>query len=163
MNIITELIELLKKDDRLIAEQKLSKNKVVELAYKLDPSLVKLLLSNSKVKSLFFVEVDGIYIFNQAKFQAFVTNKQFLPDSYTSYKNKIGLIEESDKDVVLSFPYKDCILEGGQDKEDAKRQEVFYNKTLAIEEIDRLFEPKVFTNAKRFSEEGEQELGAKLR
>jgi len=43
--------------------------------------------------------------------------KHILPDSYTIFKNKIGLtidnefIEER-KDIVLSWPYKDCILIG---------------------------------------------------
>lgn len=34
-------------------------------------------------------------------------------------------------DVELVFPYKDCVLEGGQTKEEARRQEIFYNETLA--------------------------------
>lgn len=49
------------------------------------------------------------------------------------------------KDVVLSWAYKDCVLEGGQDKEDAKRDEIFYNETLAPDDITRLFDTKVLT------------------
>ena len=51
-------------------------------------------------------------------------------------------------DIVLNFPYKDCILEGGQTKEDAKRDEVFFNETLAPTEITRLLDDKVFANFK---------------
>ena len=46
---------------------------------------------------------------------------------------KIGLTHNGDfisklNDVVLDFPYKDCVLEGGQDKDDQKRKEMFYNE-----------------------------------
>jgi adenine-specific DNA-methyltransferase len=58
------------------------------------------------------------------------------------------LISQSNE-VVLSFPYKDCVLEGGQTKDDQKRDEVFYNETLAPDEVDRLLYPKVLVNAKR--------------
>lgn len=53
--------------------------------------------------------------------------------------------------VELVFPYKDCVLEGGQTKEDQKRQEIFYNELLAPDDIDRLLYPKVFCGAKRYS------------
>jgi len=50
------------------------------------------------------------------------------------------------------------VLEGGQDKEDAKRDEIFYNKILASDEIDRLFEPKVLTNFRKFDKDGEHKI-----
>src|SRR5690606_23655633 len=101
----------------------------------------------------------GIAVFDKIKFQKFVSNKQFLPDSFTAFKNKIGLTANGEylteaNEVVLDFPYKDCVLEGGQTKEDQKRQEIFWNETLAPDEIDRLFEPKVFTNWKRINSDG---------
>ncbi|MCU9932389.1 site-specific DNA-methyltransferase [Mycoplasmopsis cynos] len=42
--------------------------------------------------------------------------KRILPDSYTRYTNKIGLTHtyefiSKSNDVVLDFPYKDCVLE----------------------------------------------------
>jgi len=93
----------------------------------------------------------------------FVDNKEFLPDSYTAFKNKIGLTAEKryiakSKEVVLSWPYKDCILEGGQEKEDEKRKEIFHNEILAPDEIDRLLEPKVFTNFKKIDAKGEHQV-----
>ncbi|HEY8362523.1 MAG TPA: site-specific DNA-methyltransferase, partial [Tissierellaceae bacterium] len=93
-----------------------------------------------------------------------VDNKEFLPDSYTAFKNKIGLANEEgkylakSKEVVLVWPYKDCVLEGGQKKADEKRKEIFHNVILAPDEIDRLLEPKVFTNFKRIDKGGEHEL-----
>jgi len=56
--------------------------------------------------------------------------------------------------VVLAWPYKDCVLEGGQTKEDQKRDEVFWNEILAPDEIDRLLAPKVLTNWRRYDAVG---------
>ena len=53
----------------------------------------------------------------------------------------------------MTWAYKDCVLEGGQDKEDVKRDEIFYNETLAPDEITRLFEPKVLTNFEKWDME----------
>jgi adenine-specific DNA-methyltransferase len=50
------------------------------------------------------------------------------------------------------------VLEGGQTKDDAKRQEIFFNETLAPTEINRLLDDKVLTNFKRYDESGEHEV-----
>jgi len=162
-NLLDELTQLLQKDDRFTAEGKLLKNKVIEAALQLDPALLKLLLSHKSVKKHFFQEVDGISVFDKTKFQKFISNKSFLPDSYTAFKNKIGLTSNDEfisegKEVVLSWPYKDCVLEGGQTKEDEKRDEIFWNEILAPDEIDRLLSPKVFTNFKRYDSKGEHKV-----
>ena len=162
-NLLHNLKTLLQKDERLTSEGELLKNKIIELALKLDKNLIKLLLSDKKMKEVFFADIDGTLIFDKDKFIRFVSNKQFLPDSYTSFKNKIGLTVDDDflsekKEVVLSWPYKDCVLEGGMTKEDQKRDEIFWNETLAPDEISRLFDPKVFTNAKRIDKNGEHKL-----
>jgi adenine-specific DNA-methyltransferase len=115
----------------------------------MDGELIELLLSNDETKKRFFTEVNGILVFDKVGFGWVVNNRQFLPDSYTRFKNKIGLTDSRDNlisasnDVVLSFPYKDCVLEGGQTKDDQKRDEVFYNAVLAPDEVDRLLYPKV--------------------
>lgn len=162
-NLLDNLKSLLQKDERLVSEGELLKNKIIELALKLDKDLIKLLLSNKKMKEVFFTNVDGTLIFDKDKFLLFVSNKQFLPDSYTGFKNKIGLTLEDEylsekKEVVLSWPYKDCVLEGGMTKEDQKRNEIFWNEILATDEISRLLDPKVFTNAKRIDKKGEHPL-----
>jgi adenine-specific DNA-methyltransferase len=92
------------------------------------------------------------------------TNKAFLPDSYTSFKNKIGLATpdgrylSQNRDVVLVWPYKDCVLEGGQTKEEQKREEIFWNEILAPDEIDRLLAPKVLTNWRRYDVDGDHDV-----
>jgi adenine-specific DNA-methyltransferase len=164
-NLLENLKTLLQKDERLVDDKgEPLKNKIIELALKLDKDLIKLLLSDKKMEEVFFVDVDGTLVFNKDKFIKFVSNKQFLPDSYTAFKNKIGLIDEKgefiseEKEVVLSWPYKDCVLEGGMTKEDQKRDEIFWNEILAPDEIARLLDPKVFTNAKRIDAKGERKL-----
>lgn len=160
MKLHQDLISVLKKDDRLVVDGKLAKNKVIELALQLDGDLLKLLRSSKDLSKTFFQQVDDVVIFDKVKFQSFVSNKQFLPDSFTEYKNKTGLssdkqyLTDSDE-VVLAFPYKDCVLEGGQTKDDAKRNEMFWNETLAPDEIDKLLEPKVLTNFNKYDSKGE--------
>ena len=166
-NLMNDLTKLFAKDDRIFADGKLLKNKLTELALKLDQSLIELLLSDTRAKENFFIEQavkkDTVLMFDKDKFISFVNNKEFLPDSFTSFKNKIGLMTNGDylkekSDVVLAWAYKDCVLEGGQDKEDQKRDEIFYNETLAPDEIDRLFEPKVLTNFKKYDVKGEHKV-----
>lgn len=142
----------------------LIKNKIVGDALRLNPDLLKYLLSHESLKKLFFSEVNGMLVFDKVKFQQFVMNKSFLPDSYTAYKNKIGLtsddgrfISES-REVVLVWPYKDCMLEGGQTTEGAKRNEIFWSETLAPDEINRLTEPKALTGFKRYDKDGEHQV-----
>ena len=163
-NLLDNLKNLLQKDERLVSKGELLKNKIVELALSLDKDLIELLLSDKQMKEVFFTEVGKATIFDKDKFIKFISNKQFLPDSYTAFKNKIGLVDEKDefisekKDVVLSWPYKDCVLEGGMTKEDQKRDEIFWNETLAPDEISRLLDPKTFTNAKRIDKDGEHKI-----
>lgn len=162
MKLKEELKKLLSNNKRFVSDGKILKNKVVESALKLDKDLIKLLLSNEIIKEHFFIDVDETLIFDKEKFMKFVDNKEFLPDSYTSFKNKIGLTASGNyisqnKEVVLAWPYKDCILEGGQEKSDEKRKEIFHNEILASDEIDRLLDPKVFTKFKRIDRNGEHE------
>lgn len=161
LNLFHELEKLLRNESRYCSEDGiLLKNAIVEAALAMRPELIKLLLTHEGLKANFFTDVDGLLVFDKVRFQKFVMNKRFLPDSYTSFKNKIGLTNEDDnfvaesREVVLSWPYKDCILEGGQTKEDAKRNEVFWNEILAPDEINRLTEPKVLTGFRRYDSTG---------
>lgn len=162
--LLDELQTTLQQDERLVIDGKLAKNKVVELALKLDKDLLKLLLTNEKLKERFFKDIDGISVFDKQFFQRFITNKQFLPDSYTVFKNRIGLTDNGEdylkekNDVSLIWPYKDCVLEGGQTKEDAKRDEVFWNEILAPDHIDRLLDPKVLSNFKKYERKNEGQV-----
>ncbi len=165
MILMDKLKELLKQNTQFSdSEGNLLKNRIVELAIKLDKNLLKILIQNKKIKQHFFKDIGGVLIFDKEKFIKFINNKKFLPDSYTTFKNKIGLANEEgkllskSKEVVLVWPYKDCILEGGQEKTNERRKEIFHNVILAPDKIDRLLEPKVFTNFKRIDKDGEHPL-----
>ncbi len=159
-DLYKELIQLLEQDPALIIEDKLNKALIIDRALKLDTALLKLLLSNPNIKKQFFADLDGVLVFDKIAFQRFVNSKMFLQDSYTQYKNKIGLSTDNEnyltdsREVVLVWPHKDCVLEGGQTKDDAKRNEIFYNTTLAPDDIDTLTSAKVLTNWKRYDKEG---------
>lgn len=160
-----ELSNLLMNVEEFLVNGTLNKNKLSELARKYDAKLLNLLMKEENIKNHFFTTLeDGVLVFKKDVFLQFLNNKEFFPDSYTAYKTKIGLGTDNgdylseNNNIVLNFPYKDCILEGGQTKEDTKRQEVFFNKTLAPNEINRLLDNKVLTNFKRYDRDGEHEV-----
>lgn len=161
MSFYNALLNVLKCDERFFTDDgQLLRNAVYEVAMHMDAKLIKALFDNEQTRKLFFTDVDGIAVFDKIGFGWVINNREFLPDSYTRYKNKIGLINNkgeyisNSNDVELVFPYKDCVLEGGQTKEDQKRSEIFYNETLAPDEVDRLLCPKVFTNCQCYSKNG---------
>jgi adenine-specific DNA-methyltransferase len=165
MNFYNEVLNVLKSDERFFSDDgQLLRNAVYEAAMQMDAKLIKALYANEETRKQFFTDVDGIAVFDKVGFGWVINNREFLPDSYTRYKNKIGLVNNKDEyisasnDVELVFPYKDCVLEGGQTKEDQKRSEIFYNETLAPDEVDRLLNPKVLTNAKRYTVDGVQSI-----
>lgn len=157
-NFYEVVLALLKTDNRFVAEDgTLLRNAVFEAAMKMDVSLIRLLLSEEETNNRFFIDVDGVKVFDKTGFAWVINNRQFLPDSYTRFKNHIGLADENGEmiastgNVELLFPYKDCILEGGQTTEEQKRSEIFYNQTLAPDEVDHLLYPKVLVGATRYS------------
>ncbi len=158
------LIGLLKTDSRFVDEEgELVKAAVIDRAWKIDHDLVRLLLGDAKIKSQFFDEVEGHWLFNTNTFIEYISDKNFLDNSYTRFRNRIGLNIDNKflrqrGEVSLVWPYKDCVLEGGQTREEEKRKEVFFNEILAQDEIDRLFDPKVITNWKRYTTDGEQKV-----
>lgn len=166
LNQFRELEKLLRNESQYCTEDgHLLKNAIVEAALAMRPDLLRLLLSHEALRDNFFTEVDGVTVFDKVKFQKFVMNKRFLPDSYTCFKNKVGITDadssnflSESREVVLSWPYKDCMLEGGQTKEDAKRNEVFWNEILAPDEINRLTEPKALNNFRRYDADGDHEV-----
>ena len=162
-NIFEIVEEVLKTREKYVSEDdKLLKAIVYSDVMTMNSELLSFLLSNEQIKERFFEKVDDTLVFDKQKFAWFIESKEFLPDSYTRYTNKIGLTHNGDfisklNDVVLDFPYKDCVLEGGQDKDDQKRKEIFYNETIASDEITKMLAPKVFTNAKRYTKDGIEE------
>lgn len=161
MKFLDELKRVLSSDERFVGENnEIIKTKVADAARGSDGLLLKSLLNNELLRDSLFTKVDDIYVFDKNKFVWILESKEFLPDSYTLYKNKIGLVDSQNnlisqkQDVSLVWPYKDCVLEGGQTKEDQKRDEIFYNETLAPDQVNRLLAPKVLGNTKRYTADG---------
>lgn len=181
-NFKSVLENILKKDKRLVDDSgELNVNLIHEYVSSLDEGLIELLLNEEATREKFFLKVKDVYVFKQNDFKFFLDENK-IDNSYTQYANRIGLSTggkflKDINDVVLDFPYKDCILEGGQSTEEgtdtyfeydeneqdyiekeAKRKEIFFNQILAKDEIDRLTEPKAFTNIKRYTEKGEENI-----
>ncbi len=163
-NFNEKLIALLKKKPEFVDDSgELLPAAVKDHAWKLDPNLIRLLLSEPEIKSIFFDEIDEHWVFNHNTFIDYITAKNFLANSYTQFRNKIGLNIDGKflrerGEVSLVWPYKDCVLEGGQTKEEEKRKEIFFNEILAQNEINQMFDPKVLSNWKRYTAAGEQDV-----
>jgi len=164
MKLYQILENQLKKENNFVTdENELKKWVVIGKARNYDPTLIKLLLENNTLKETFFVKVAGTLVFKQEEFITFMEMKNYLNDSYTQYKNKVGLTIggkylKQRNEVALVWPFKDCVLEGGQSREEDKREEIFFNEILAQDEITQLLEPKVLTNAKRYDKNGVKDL-----
>lgn len=164
MKLYETLEQQLKKEPNFVTDNgELKKWVVLNKAQNFDEELIGLLLDNADLKEKFFVNVKGTLVFNQNLFVQFLEQKNYLNDSYTQFKNKVGLTIDGKylkqrNEVALVWPFKDCILEGGQSREEDKREEIFFNEILAQDEITQLLEPKVLTNAKRIDKDGEKPL-----
>lgn len=173
-NLKQTLDTIFKTDERLLDKHnELMYNKIHDLIDKTDEKLIGLLIQNQALREQFFIKIKDVFVFKTTDFKFFIDENK-IDNSYTEYENRIGLTAgrrflKDSADVVLDFPYKDCILEGGQstdegldtyfeynEKDDhytekqAKRKEIFFNTVLAKDEIDRLLEPKAFTNFKHY-------------
>jgi adenine-specific DNA-methyltransferase len=158
---IKEILEnTLRKEPNYLSDNgDIKKWVVISKAQNFDETLLSLLINEPRLKTEFFREIQNHWIFDQNRFADFIEQKEYLEDSFTRYKNKIGLsignkFLSQRNEVSLVWPYKDCILEGGQSREEQKRNEIFFNELLAQDEITQLLEPKVLSNAKYFTKDG---------
>lgn len=164
MSFSAKLIDLLKIDPRFVDDAgELILAAVQDAAWKIDHGLVKLLLSEPEIEARFFDEIEGRWIFNVNTFVDYIAQKNFLDNSYTRFRNRIGLtiggkFLRERGEVALAWPFKDCVLEGGQTKEEEKRKELFFNEVLAQDEITRLLDPKALTKFRRYSVDGEEKV-----
>ncbi len=164
MSFNSELIDLLKTDARFVDDEgELILAAVQDRAWMIDHDLVRLLLSSEAIKAKFFDEIEGHWVFNVNTFLEYVSQKNFLDNSYTRFRNRIGLTVggkylRERGEVALVWPYKDAVLEGGQTKEEEKRKEIFFNEVLAQDEINRLLDPKVLTHFTRYTVDGAEKV-----
>lgn len=157
--LIKEINRVLKAFPQFWDNNILHRSMVIQAINQKEPKLIKALIYNEKIKSIYSTIIDGIVIFDFDKLISLLKYKEYWPDSFTKYCNSIGLTTDGkyldrNTDVVLDFPFKDCVLEGGMTKEEQGKDEVYYHEVIARDEIDRLFSPKLFTNTKRYSANG---------
>lgn len=164
MKLYETLENVLKKEPNYVTDNgELKKWVVINKAQNYDAELIELLLTDKETKTKFFIKLKEVLVFDQTLFVRFLEQKNYLNDSYTAFKNKVGLNIDGKylkqrNDVTLVWPFKDCVLEGGQSSEEDKRMEVFFNEVLAQDEITQLLEPKVLTNPKLYNVKGEQQF-----
>jgi len=154
-----KLENILKKESKFLDQNgNLLKAKLIDYAFNIDEDLIKILISDPDIKTEFFKKIQDIEIFDINHFIDYIKDKNFLNHSYTAFSHKIGLtigdkFLKSRNEISLSFPYKDCILEGGQSREESKRNEIFFNKILDKDEAKRLLDPKFLNNFEYWDEE----------
>ena len=177
------ILDLIKSDERIYsaADNEYDYAKLFELVDEYDAQLLEMLFDDAHTRDKFFMPVNNTTIFKSRHFKFFIEENK-VNNSYTEFKNKIGLSSgkrfiKDNTEVVIDFPFKDCILAGGQtteegmdtyfeysdkakefEKKSAKRKEVFFNQLLAQDEIDRLLDDKALVNWKRYTAEGEAEV-----
>ena len=163
MNEIYQYLkDLFKKNKNYISEEgELLIYKIVEDARLQTKDLIKFLLKDKKCKEYFFEKIDNITIFKSEEFRICINDARFLGNSFTRYLNKIGLMNNysekmimNEDYIVLNYPYKDCMLDGGMTKEEAKRinrKETMINNILFKKDIHKLKSPKVLKNFRKFS------------
>ncbi|MDN6390125.1 MAG: site-specific DNA-methyltransferase [Lactococcus lactis] len=161
--LLSQIKEVLLTFSKYWEEDVLLRNKVAEDLRSYNPELIEALLSNELVKDTYSIALGSTNIFKIEEFISMLRYKNYWENSYTKYTNEIGLTSEGkylnyNTDVVLDFPHKDSILEGGMTKEEQGKKEIYYHNVLAKEEIDTLLSPKVFTNMKKYNKDEVHEI-----
>ena len=153
MTTYKTLIEALKKEPQFVDEfGQLKRQVIVDQIKRNDPSIIRRLRQNPDLRQAFFESVDDALVFKSEALIELLRYKNYQEDSYTKYKNKIGLGRQrpaSDRgEVVVNWPHKDCLLVGGQSKQEVgeNKRELFLNQILAADQITQLLEPKALTD-----------------
>ena len=161
--LLSQIKEVLLKFPKYWEKDVLLRNKVAEDLREYNQELIEALLSNQLVKDTYSISLNSTNIFKIEEFISMLRYKNYWENSYTKYSNEIGLTSEGkylnyNTDVVLDFPHKDSVLEGGMTKEDQGKKEIYYHNVLAKEEIDTLLSPKVLTNIKKYDKNGKHDI-----
>lgn len=138
----------------------LLKSTIISKIKKLDEKTMSIILSFPEIKNKFTKNLNGITLLDQQSLISFFQSREFVNNSFTEYTNKIGLtnglkfLDNSDE-VVLDFPYKDCVLLGNQSREENEGvRQKFFHEVINFQEIERLFSKKVLCDFKRHTTAG---------
>jgi len=136
-----QIENILKKDKRFLDKNgELNSTQIHHFIEKLDDDLISLLLKNKVTKDKFFIKTKNAYVFKNDDF-SFYLDENKIDNSYTQFENQIGLssngkfLKDND-DVVLDFPFKDCVLEGGQSTEEGMDDYYQWQETTYIDKLD---------------------------
>lgn len=119
------------------------------------------------IKKNYIKKVAGQNIFQIEQLEDAVLYDNYWNTSYTKYENRIGLTSngrfiEDSQDVDLVFPFKDDVLTASMTKEDSDNgyDDAFLNETIEKDEIDRMFDTKIFRNVKKYDRTGEKSVSS---
>ena len=167
MKIEPKLFDELKKvlsdfGDKYLVGEELNRSKLSDDLRNYDEALLEKLFQTEFIKQHFIKEIAGQNLFQIEQLEEAILYNDYWDTSYTKYENRIGLASngkflEDSQDVVLDFPFKDGILTASMTKEDNEDgyNDAFLNEVIEKDEIDRLFDKKVFVNSKKYDENGE--------
>ncbi|MCT3084758.1 site-specific DNA-methyltransferase [Lactococcus lactis] len=148
--------------DKYLVGEELNRSKLSDSLRNYDESLLEKLFQVDFIKQHFIKEVAGQKLFQIEQLEEAILYNDYWDTSYTKYENRIGLASkgkflEDSQDVVLDFPFKDGVLTASMTKEDNEEgyDDSFLNEVIEKDEIDRLFDKKIFVNSKRYDENGE--------
>lgn len=158
-NLMKQIRKILKEYPKYWQDEELQRAVVINDLRNYDVLLISALLKNKKIREVFSIQAGETSIFKVEEFIDLLRYKDYWSNSYTRYSNTLGLSASGryiqyNTDVVLDFPYKDTVLEGGMTKEEQKKEEIFYNEIIARDEIDTLFDAKILKDAKIVNKDG---------
>jgi len=161
--LLEQIKQVIRRFPKYWEQDSLLKNRLIDDIRAYKTPVIKALLANELIKDTYSLEFDGVTIFKVEDFISMLRYKNYWEDSYTKYSNEIGLTSDGKylnytTDVVLDFPHKDGVLEGGMTKEDKGKKEIYYHNVLAKREIDTLLAPKVLSNMKKYDTNGEHNI-----
>ncbi|MDT2901354.1 DNA methyltransferase [Lactococcus lactis] len=143
--------------DKYFVGEELNRSKLTDDLRNYDEALLSKLFEVDFIKQHFIKEVAGQKLFQIEQLEEAVLYNDYWDTSYTKYENRVGLASkgkflQDSQDVVLDFPFKDGVLTASMTKEDNEDgyDDAFLNEIIEKDEIDRLFDKKVFVNVKRF-------------
>lgn len=145
--------------DKYFVGDKLNRFKLTDDLRSYNEGLLSRLFEIDFIKSHYIKEVAGQKLFQIDQLQDAILYNDYWDTSYTKNENRIGLASDGkfladSQDVVLDFPFKDCILTASMTKEDNENgyDDAFLNEVIEKDEIDRLFDKKILTNVKRYGD-----------
>ncbi len=148
--------------DKYFVGEELNRSKLSEDLRNYEEALLEKLFQIDFIKQHFIKEVAGQNLFQIEQLEEAILYNDYWDTSYTKYENRIGLASngkflEDSQDVVLDFPFKDGVLTASMTKEDNEDgyDDAFLNEVIEKDEIDRLFDKKIFVNSKRYDGNGE--------